>query len=112
MLLMGLSLFSGVWILATNIHVDVGKKGFDIHFSLWFYWWLYRWVKCIDLEHGGKIPTKWENNIHICFMEFKTFGGPKGLSGEKMIWNLSKDDNIINVPQKHCSLGAYSDKIN
>jgi len=34
MLLMGLLLFSGVWILTTNMNVDVDGKGLDILCSL------------------------------------------------------------------------------
>ena len=34
MLLMGLLLFSGAWILAANMNVDVGEKGLDMLCSL------------------------------------------------------------------------------
>jgi len=34
MLLMGLLLFSGAWILAANMNVDAGEKGLDIFYSL------------------------------------------------------------------------------
>jgi len=87
MLLMDLLLFSGAWILTENMNVDVGEKRLDIFCSLCVLLTIAWMSKVYRFKKSRQIPAKWKNGTHVCFMELKPFGGPKGLSREEMIQN-------------------------
>jgi len=56
---MGLSLFSGVWILEANMHVDVSKKGFDIHFSFCVL------LMIVQMSKVYRFRTWWRNTDQV-----------------------------------------------